>query len=122
MRKIKALNIDGRGEVIVKEVTPWALYTAWKAEGRLKELRALLDEACEPGFDELKNWYPSEQQEVLTGLLEVNSAFLAMARTLKVDGLLRGIVNQIAETLPAVFADLFRQGMGALGTTDGASS
>ncbi len=122
MRGSKVINIEGRGEVTVKEVSAWGVHTAWRAEDRLAELKTLIDDAVQPGFDVIKTWYPSEQEAVLSALLEVNKAFFGMARTLRVDGLLEGIVTQLASSLPDVFAALFRQGISAQVNTDGSFS
>lgn len=122
MRRSKIITIDGRGEVVVKELSAWGVYTAWVADDRLAELRALIDDAVQPGFDVIKNWYPSEQEEVLNAAFEVNRAFFGMARTLRVDGLLEGIVTQLVDNLPPAFVALFRQGISAQVNTDGSFS
>lgn len=119
MRRSKIITIEGRGEVTVKELTALGIYTAWNAEGRWTTLQGLLDEAVQPGFDVIKTWYPSEQEQILSALLDVNSAFFGMARTLRVDGLIREILGEIADSLPAAFADLFRRGISLPGIMDG---
>ena len=50
MRRSKIITIDGRGEVVVKEISAWGVYTAWVADDRLAELRALIDDAANIRF------------------------------------------------------------------------
>ena len=119
MRQSKVITIEGRGEVTVKEISPLAVYESLNAENRLEEMVKLLDEAVEPGFETIKGWYASEQEQVLKGVLDVNAAFFGIARTLKLDGMLGEILKQIGENLPAVFAASYRQAIGTSGITDG---
>lgn len=122
MRQSKVITIEGRGEVTVKEVSPLAVYEALNTENRLEELIKLLDDSIEPGFESVKGWYASEQEQVLKAVLDVNAAFFGIARTLKLDGMLGKILNQIGENLPVVFAASYKQAMKTLGITDGAFS
>lgn len=119
MRQSKIISIEGRGEITVKEVSPLAVYEAWGAENRLEEVKRLLEDALDPGFETIKTWYASEQEQVLTAFLEVNAAFFGIARALKVDGLLHEILTQIGSNLPAAFAASFKRAIGTLGTTVG---
>lgn len=121
MRQSKIITIEGRGEVTVKEVTPLAMYEAWGSKNRLKELKKLLDDALDPGFEVIKTWYASEQEQVLNALLEVNQSFFGLARALKVDGLLTEAMTQIGSSLPVAFAASFKRAIETLGPMDGAS-
>ena len=122
MRQSKIVTIEGRGEVTVKEVSPLAVYEAWGAENRFQELAKLLDDALEPGFETVKGWYASEQEQVLTAFLEVNAAFFGMARALKVDGPLVETLKRIGADLPGAFVASFRQAIVTSGPTAGGFS
>ena len=121
MRQSKIITIEGRGEVTVKEVTPLAVYEAWGAENRFEELKRLLNDALEPGFDVIKTWYASEQEQILTAFMEVNRSFFGLARALKLDGPLVDLLRKISGSLPDAFAASFRQAIGTFGSTAGDS-
>lgn len=124
MRKVKIINIDGRGEVTVKEVSPLGVLSSENNQGSwLDRFKSLADDAVSPSVSEIATWYPSEQEEVLDAFLEINRSFFSMARKLKVEGLLNGAIEEMAKTFQQQFADLSRVAMGQLhGTTDGLSS
>lgn len=122
MRKSKIIEIEGHGEVCIKEISPLAVYEAWKEDDRPAALKRLADECISPGVDEIKRWYASEIEEVVDAFFELNSAFFAIARKLKVDGLIGKVVEMVAESLPAAFADSFKAGMSESGITGGNSS
>ena len=111
MRKVKIIQVDGRGEVTVKEISAMAVYSAWSAEDRLGELRALMADAVTPSFDEIKAWYPSEIDQVVAAWMEVNDAFFVTAARLKLDGVLKEIVASVVNSLSAAFADSFKTAM-----------
>ena len=95
MRRIKTIQVDGRGEVTVREVSVKAVYQALSTDkDRLEQLKALVDDAVTPGFDEIIDWWMSEVEQVLAAFLEINSAFFGIARTLKVDGLVADLVEK----------------------------
>ena len=119
MRKSKVVNIEGRGEVTVKEVSPWSVYQAWSAEDRLGSLEARASDAVSPGLDVIRSWYASELHLVLTAFLEVNSSFFEIARQLQLGGLLDEVIKSLSTTLPSAFASSFSQAMQTPGTTDG---
>jgi len=73
-------------------------------------------------FDEVKTWYGSEIELLVEAFLEVNSAFFAVARKLRVDGLVAEIIETVSGSLPGVFAGSFRQAMLEHGDMDGKSS
>jgi len=119
MRRSKVVQVDGRGEVVVKEVSPWAIYQAWQADDRIGELERLADECLDPGIAEIRTWYASEIEQVVDAWLEVNEAFFGIARKFRADGIVQGIMASLTECLPAVFADSFRSAMPMPGITDG---
>lgn len=122
MRKSKIITIDGRGEVVVKEVSPFAVYQAWSGEDRLQAIEALAADALDPGLEVIRGWYASELQLVLAAFLEVNSAFFEIARQLGLDGLVGEVIGSLSTTLPSAFAASFKQAMAAPGITGGHSS
>lgn len=122
MRKVKIITVEGRGEVIVKEVSPLAVYQAWDTDDKIKALEALVADAVTPPLTDLKGWYASELEEVLRAFLEVNNSFFGMARTLRLDGLLDELIRAVSASLPSAFADSFRQAMATPGITAGLSS
>lgn len=121
-RKSKIITISGRGEVTVKEVSPWAVYQAWGEKDRMTAVMLLADDALTPSVDEVRSWYSSEIEQVVAAFMEVNSSFFGIARQLKMDGLLAELIKTLSGSLPAVFADSFRLAMQAHGTTAGLSS
>jgi len=123
MRKTKLITVEGQGEVIIREVSPMAVYRAWAAgKDRIGELRGLVDECVTPGFSKISEWYPSEIEQVVTAFIEVNNSFFVIARHLKIDGLVTEMASAMAKNLPAVFADSFALAMQEHGTTDGKHS
>lgn len=122
MRKVKVIKIDGRGEVTVKEVSPYAVYQAWGEGDRTGALVRLLDDALSPSFNEVKTWYSSEIEQVVSAFLEINDSFFGIARMLKADGLLNELLGSISRHLPSAFVSSFSQAMQTLGTTDGQPS
>ena len=119
MRKSKIINIEGRGEVTIKEVSPYAVYSAWASSDRIKSLEAMAADALSPDLAEIKTWYASEIEAVIAGFMEVNNSFFAIARSLQMDGLLGEVTKTLSQNLPVVFADSFRKAMQTPGTTDG---
>ncbi len=103
MRRVKTIQVEGRGEVTVREVSIKGVYQAWESEDMLEQMKGLVDEAVSPGFEELSNWYPSEIETVVDALLEVNSSFLGIAGKLKLKGVIEGTLATIGESLPKLF-------------------
>lgn len=122
MRKSKIITIDGRGEVTVKEVSPWAVYQAWGSDDRLQALETLAADALDPGPEVIRGWYASEIEAVIAAFLEVNQAFFGIARQLKLDGLLDEVIKSLSTGLPAAFAGSFHEAMQTPGITVGRSS
>lgn len=119
MRRVKIIQVEGRGEVTVKEVSGKALYNAWGAEDRLTELKALFADAVQPGFEEISAWYPSEIDQVVAAWMEVNDSFFSIAARLKVDGVLRQLLDTVASGLAAAFASSYDAATSTPGTTAG---
>lgn len=121
MRKVKVIQIEDRGEITVKEISPYGLYQAYQMKDKsLEQLQALVNDAISPGFAEIKTWYPSEQQLIIDAVLAVNDSFFAIARKLKVDGLITEMAKTLQNSLPPLYAELFKKGMEEkLGTTVG---
>lgn len=122
MRKSKIINIEGLGEVTVKEISPYAVYQAMNAGSSMGELKALALECVSLPEEKLTKLYSSEIEQLVDTVLEVNSSFFGIARKLKADGLIIDAVKTMAENLPPLFADLYKQAMGRLGITDGSVS
>ena len=59
MRKVKIIQVEGRGEVTIKEISPFGLFQAYQSADKKVQLSAMVDDAVSPGFEELKTWYPS---------------------------------------------------------------
>lgn len=122
MRQVKIVNVEGRGEVTVKEISVMAVIAAWQAGDRLAELRAVLSDALEPDLEVVSTWYPSEIDQVLEALMEVNRAFFRSAARLGLDAPLREIWNSAVNELSGLFSALFRQAISASGNTAGRPS
>lgn len=123
MRKSKIVTIDGRGEITVKEVSPYAVYTVFTSKKKEEEFLGLLRECIDKPIDEVKTWYSSELKVVIDAFLEVNDSFLDIAGKLGVEKTLRQMVSGIMQDLPELYAASYRLAMGqGSGTTAGASS
>lgn len=122
MRKSKIITIEGRGEVTIKEVSPYAVYQAWGSDDRLKAIELLASDAIDPGLETVRGWYASEIEQVVSAFLEVNSSFFGIARQLKLDGLLNEIIKNLQTSLPGAFAASFNQAIAEPGIMGGLSS
>lgn len=94
MRMKKVVDVPGRGEVVVREVTMKTLVLLEDGKLTLDTLRILVDDTITPGWTKLIEWYPSEIEVVVNAFVEVNGGFLSIARTLKAEELLANIVEQ----------------------------
>lgn len=122
MRLSKVVHIEGRGEVTVKEISPAGVYRAYKSDDKVESFLDLVDDAVSPAAREIMEWYPSEIDQVLQAIFEVNASFFELARRMKLDGLMTTMMQSLQETLPPVFASSFKQAMQASGVTAGVSS
>lgn len=124
MRKSKVISIEGVGEVMVKEVSPFAVYSALSAKNKAEELEKLAAECIGmPEGKELKKLYSSEIEQVVDAVVEVNSSFLSVPAKLGLKSALAGMVSEISKTLPPLFADSYRTVMAKMpGITAGAAS
>lgn len=136
MRKSKVipLEVAGKKEVTVKEVSPYAMYKALLAEDKIGEIFALAENCIDLSREELQGLYPSEIEQLTDAFMEVNSSFLAVADKLGLKDTLMLTANKALSTLPAIadgvltncpplFASLFKEAMEKLpGTTAGAVS
>lgn len=123
MRKSKIINIEGPGEVTVKEVSPYAVYQALAKENKTEEIQALVLDCISLDKEKLQKLYPSEIEELVDAFLEVNNSFLAIAGKLGIKGTLTGIRDEIGKTLPQMFVDSYKTVMAKLpGSMAGAAS
>ena len=122
MRKVKIINIEGLGEVTVKEISPYAVYQAMNAENKIGELKAMALECVDLSEEKLAKLYSSELEQLVDAFLEVNSSFFGIARLLKADGLLAELLGTISKNLPSAFASSFSLAMQTPGTMDGQPS
>jgi len=99
-----------------------AVYRAWQEDDPVSSLMRLGDDAVQPGIDEIKDWYSSEIEQVMTAFMEVNKSFFGIARLLKMDGLMETVIRDLTTSLPAVFADSFSAAMQTPGITAGQPS
>ena len=122
-RQSKIITIDGIGEVTVKEVTPYAVYQAFTSKNKMEELRKLADECIDlPKDKELWHLYPSESEQIVDGLLEVNKSFFTIADKVGIKGMVGELQNSAAKILPELFASSLSMAIGKLGSTDGNAS
>jgi hypothetical protein len=122
-RKSKCITIDGRGEITVKEVSPWAVYSVFTSKEKEDKFLGLLAECMDKPFEEVRTWYASELKQVIDGFMEVNDSFLDIAGKLGVEQMLRQMIAGIVADLPELYAASYRQAMAqGPGTTAGASS
>lgn len=124
MRKVKIITIEGVGEVTVKEVSPYAVYSAMSANDTVKELEQLAADCISlPQGKELIKLYGSELDLIVEALVEVNSYFLSIPAKLGLKPALAGIVSEISKILPPLFADSYKTVMAKMpGITAGAAS
>ncbi len=122
MRKLKTVEIEGRGEVTLREVSPKGVYQAWGSEDQADRIKALIEDSVSIPWEELSEWYPSEIEALLDVFLEVNSSFLGIARKLGVSETVKEILKKLREKLPELFASSLQEDIEMRGNTDGAPS
>lgn len=122
-RRVKVITIEGLGEVTVKEVSPRGVYKAMDAGNKMAEVLTLAEDCLSLTREQLTGLYASEIEQILDAVMEVNGSFLSIAGKLGVRNVLEEMLNEIGKTLPAAFADSYRQVMAKLpGTMAGAAS
>lgn len=122
MRKAKIINIEGIGEVTVKEISPFAVYKAISAEKKGLELLALALDCISLPQEKIEKLYPSELEQLVDAFVEVNSSFLAIADKVGLGQSITTVVAELSKTLPQVFADSYRLAMAMPGITAGTAS
>jgi hypothetical protein len=136
MRKVKVLPLEvaGKKEVTIKEVSPYGVYKAMLAEDKMGELTALALDCIDLSPEQLQGLYASEIEQLVDGAMEVNSSFLGIAdklglkRTLtelagKALNSLPQLGEEVLKNLPPAFATLFSEAMAKVpGIMDGDSS
>ncbi|MGV0961859.1 MAG: hypothetical protein ACOYB1_18695 [Limnohabitans sp.] len=126
MRKAKIVNIEGLGEVTVKEISPFAVYQALNSKNTMDELRAIALDCISLSPEKMEKLYPSEIEALVDAFMEVNSSFLAISGKLglkqAMDSIKDAMVSEISTALPKVFADSYKQVMATPGITVGAAS
>ncbi len=126
-RLSKIVKIEGLGEITVKEVSPFAAYSALNAKNKIEHLLSMAENCVSLERKQLKELYPSEIEQLLAAFFEVNKSFLAIAERF---GIKEHIVKTVAamssemsKSFQPLFAASFKTVMDQeLGTTDGASS
>ncbi len=124
MRKVKvlALEVAGKKEVTIKEVSPYGAYKALLAEDKVGEIMALAGNCIDLTAEEMQGLYGSEIEQIVDGFLEVNGSFLAIAEKLgikqtlaemagKALNSLPQLTDEMLKNLPPAFAILFKEAM-----------
>ncbi|MBU1564224.1 MAG: hypothetical protein KJ630_01180 [Proteobacteria bacterium] len=124
MRKSRIVTIEDLGEVLVKEVSPFAVYKAMSADSKVAELKALVADCITlpDGKGPIEALYPSEIEQLIDAFLEVNSSFLAIAGKLAIKNtlidlgkelpeLMRPMLAEVSKLLPPIFADSYKMVM-----------
>jgi len=117
MRKSKVIPIEvaGKKEVTVKEVSPYAVYKALLAADKIEGIMALAENCTDLSRTQLQELYPSEIEQLTDAFLEVNSSFLAVAGKLRLESTLVAIVTEVMEEaskiLPKMFAGSYKMVM-----------
>lgn len=131
--KIIPLVLGEKKEVTVKEVSPFAVYTALTSADKIGSIMAIATECTDLSLPQLQGLYSSEIEDLTKALLEVNSSFLTVAELLglketivqailQVRGGVPMLLDELLKNFPPLFADLFKKGMEAMpGITAGQS-
>lgn len=122
MRQSQIVNIEGLGEVTVKEVSPHAIYKAWGATNRVEQLVTLISGCVDVPKGRLEDLYASELEEILASFMEVNKAFFGIAGQLGLAEPLRAMLGEFSKILPELFASSLKEGITMHGTTAGIAS
>lgn len=136
MRKSKVipLEVAGKKEVTVKEVSPYAVYKALLADNKIEGIMAIAENCVDLSRGQLQELYASEIEEITDAFLEVNSSFLAVADRLGLKETLCQVVSKVLDgapilidemlkNYPPVFSASFKAAMAKMsGITAGAAS
>lgn len=125
-RNVKAVNVPGRGEVIVKEVSPLAVLRVVQNADTGALLKVLAG-CFECKDHKLTEFYASEWLPLVEAFVEVNRSFLLIADTLRIKGIvgesLKMVEQKLSEFLPMAFVTSYRSFLdGQLKTSAGNSS
>ncbi|EKD36001.1 MAG: hypothetical protein ACD_75C01687G0002 [uncultured bacterium] len=107
MRKAKIINIEGVGEVTVKEVSPFAVYKAMSAQNKVDELMTLAVECVDLPKEKLQKLYLSEIEQLVDAFVEVNGSFLAIAGKLGLEATMTAIIKAILAELSTILPEMF---------------
>ena len=122
MRKSKIVNIEGLGEVTVKEITPLAVYVAMTSPNKVEEITSLFVDCLDLPKEKIAKLYLSEIEQLIEAFLEVNNAFFVIVGKLGLEPLLGALVAELKTILPPLFADSYKTVMAKLpGIMAGAS-
>lgn len=110
MRKSKVipLEIAGKKEVTVKEVTPFAVYQALSSDNKFEGIVAIAENCTDLSREQLQGLYASEIEQLTDAFLEVNSSFLAVADKLGLKQPLSQIVRKMLDGVPALIDEMLK--------------
>jgi len=111
MRKSQIITIAGLGEVTVKEVSPLAVYRALSAKNKVEEITGLAVDCLSLSREQLEKLYPSEIEQIIEAVVEVNSAFLTIADRFGLKEPLSAMAREMIENLSRLFVGSYRQVM-----------
>ncbi len=126
-RRSKIIEIEGLGEVTIKEVSPFAAYSALTAENKLEKVMALVENCISLDRQKIQKLYPSEIDQITKAFIEVNKSFLAIADRFGIKNTITKTVATISKEMSKNFQPLFAASFKTameeeLGTMDGATS
>lgn len=126
-RKSKVIEIDGLGEVTVKEASPYAVYSALNAKNKIEHLLVMAENCIDMNREKMQKLYPSEIEAIVEAFIEVNKSFLAIAEKFglknTITSALEAMTREMPKHLQPLFAASFKTVMDKeLGTTGGATS
>ncbi len=131
--KVFQLQVAGKNEVTIKEVSPYGVYQALQAEDKISAITALVEDSIDLTRDELKGLYGSEIEQLVDGFMEVNKSFLVVIDKLGLKQTMVELSNKALNSVPLlaaemlnnlqpVFSTLFKEAMAQVpGIMDGAA-
>lgn len=110
MRKSKVipLEVAGKKEVTVKEVTPYAVYQALSSGNKFEGIIALAENCTDLSREQLQDLYASEIEQLTGAFLEVNSSFLAVADMLGLKQTLHQVISKLLGGIPALMDEMLK--------------